>query len=499
VLAAWESAPPIFRGAAAASAGMVVPLLLHLVARSLGRGRLVRSRRILLAVAYGAGIATLLVRAFVTDPFLDASCWVDCMSNPFLVRALPRLSSDVQDGARLLSVVLAVGLLALGAVWLSRATPDSRPLLLATAVPGCVTFAAMAAGGVEFLLDPTRDPAGVALTDAYVVSAVALTALAGGLLATTSHLRQQRRAVGTLAARLGHAPSPAHLESALARSTGDATLRIAFRLAETDEYVDAAGRPVPPPVAAYGRAVTELTRDDVPIATLEHAAELTHVERAMGPALTLSVENAGIQAALTAQIDQLRATRQRIVVASDAERRRLERDLHDGAQQQLLALALDLRLASATASRGAANSFATLLTRAADEARVAVAELRELAHGLYPAALAESGLVAALDTLAARAPVAVELRAVPGGRHPVMVEAVAYALVADAVDDAVTRAASYLTVEVHQQGDLLVVETADDGSARESPMTAVVNRVGALGGHVLVGTSTLRGDLPCVW
>jgi len=130
---------------------------------------------------------------------------------------------------------------------------------------------------------------------------------------------------------------------------------------------------------------------------------------------------------------------------------------------------------------------------------VAVAELRELAHGLYPAALAESGLVAALDTLAARAPVAVELRAVPGGRHPVMVEAAAYALVADAVDDAVTRAASYLTVEVHQQGDLLVVETADDGSARESPMTAVVNRVGALGGHVLVGTSTLRGDLPCVW
>jgi signal transduction histidine kinase len=189
--------------------------------------------------------------------------------------------------------------------------------------------------------------------------------------------------------------------------------------------------------------------------------------------------------------------RARIVAATDAERRRLEHDLHDGAQQQLLALALDLRLASAAERAHGATRCSELLETAATEARAAIVELRELAHGLYPAALAESGLAAALATLAARAPIAVEVEEWPDARHPATVESAVYAMVSDAVTDAHQRSASYLRVLLAERDSTLVVETQDDGTPRTSRMLAVEDRVGALGGRVDVGTTTLRAEVPC--
>src|SRR5207253_4738718 len=130
----------------------------------------------------------------------------------------------------------------------------------------------------------------------------------------------------------------------------------------------------------------------------------------------------------------------------DSERRRLERDLHDGAQQRLLALSYDLRRLRVAAEANSDPEVTALLTSAGSEAQTAVSELRELAHGIYPAVLAEAGLAPALETLADDAPLPVELGDVTQERHSAPVETAAYAAVAEAVEDASQRAATFVSV-----------------------------------------------------
>src|SRR5207253_8715614 len=128
----------------------------------------------------------------------------------------------------------------------------------------------------------------------------------------------------------------------------------------------------------------------------------------------------------------------------DSERRRLERDLHDGAQQRLLALSYDLRRLRVAAEANSDPEVTALLTSAGNEAQTAISELRELAHGIYPAVLAEAGLAPALETLADDAPLAVELRDVTRQRQSAPIETAAYVAVAEAVQDATERAASFV-------------------------------------------------------
>ena len=181
----------------------------------------------------------------------------------------------------------------------------------------------------------------------------------------------------------------------------------------------------------------------------------------------------------------------------DSERRRLERDLHDGAQQRLLALSYDLRLASAQAQADGDGQSGSLLTQATDQARAALGELRELAHGIYPAILTEAGLTAALATLADGAPLSVEIRGADQGRSPAAVETAAYLLVVEALDDAAGRGASYAAVSAIQDGGRLVVTVQDDGSDRTSSMVQLADRVGALEGRLTVGPTRLQAELPC--
>ena len=204
-----------------------------------------------------------------------------------------------------------------------------------------------------------------------------------------------------------------------------------------------------------------------------------------------------MQAQALAQLDQLRASRVRIVETGDNERRRLERDLHDGAQQRLLALSYDLRLARAQAQADGDSPTGSLLTQATDQAQAALEELRELAHGIYPAILAEAGLTAALTTLADAAPLPVELHDVAQGRYPAAVETAAYLLVAEALDDAAGRGASHAAVSAMQDGGRLVVTVQDDGTDRTSSMVQLADRVGALEGRLAVEPTRLRAELPC--
>jgi signal transduction histidine kinase len=303
--------------------------------------------------------------------------------------------------------------------------------------------------------------------------------------------------VARIVSELGEAPPPGSLESALAKAIGDPGLRIAYWLPTSRRYVDGRGHPVEEPVAASGRAVTPLVRDGRRVAQVTHAGAVADLERQIGAAVRLALENERLQAEILAQLHDLRVSRTRIVETGDAERRRLERDLHDGAQQRLLALSYDLRLARAGAEAEGDVATASLLAEATGDAQAALGELRELAHGIHPAILTEAGLEPALATLADAAPVAVEIGETAGERYPASVETAAYLVVAEAIDDAAQRGASYAAVSALQDDGRLVVKVDDDGSERTSTMIHLADRIGAIGGSLAVEPTTLRAEIPC--
>jgi PAS domain S-box-containing protein len=213
-----------------------------------------------------------------------------------------------------------------------------------------------------------------------------------------------------------------------------------------------------------------------------------------------------LNAELQARLDDLAASRARIVTAGDVERRRLERNLHDGAQQRLVTLALSLRLALAKLESDPVAGRA-MLVDAGDELTVALDELRELARGLHPAVLADRGLRAAVEMLAGRAPVVVEIDEIPDERLAEPVEAAAYYLIAEALTNVAKYArASTARVRVALQGTGVVVEVTDDGIGGADPVNGsglrgLADRVEALGGSLELqspagaGTS-LRAEIP---
>jgi signal transduction histidine kinase len=209
---------------------------------------------------------------------------------------------------------------------------------------------------------------------------------------------------------------------------------------------------------------------------------------------------------LRARVEALQASRDRAVDSADAERRRIERDLHDGAQQRLVALAMDLGMARAKLETDPAAATA-LVGQAHEEAKRALAELRDLARGIHPAVLEDRGLDAAISALAARSPVPVEVD-VTGGRLPGPVESAAYFVVAEALTNAAKHArAAEIGVRIARHRDLLIVEVIDDGvggadPARGTGLRGLADRVAAVDGHLTItspagGPTVIRAELPC--
>jgi signal transduction histidine kinase len=218
----------------------------------------------------------------------------------------------------------------------------------------------------------------------------------------------------------------------------------------------------------------------------------------------LALENARLQAGIRAQLEQVRASRARIVEAGLAERRRLERDLHDGAQQRLLALTMQL---GAVRAAVADNATRDLVDTARADLREAVAELRDLARGLHPAVLSQAGLGPALESVAERLPVPVRLE-VPAERYPPTVETAAYFLACEAMTNAAKHAdATQVRVTVRAAGNRLFVEVLDDGVGGAHPshgggLTGLHDRVAALGGSLVIDSPTGSGtriaaSIPC--
>ncbi len=493
----WDKGPPLVRSLGMLAAGFAFPLLLHLVL-AYPSGRLRGSvARALVAAVYLEAALVALGQALFRDPFFDPDCWANCTDNLFLLRSLPRLARGIETTDRWFTAAAAVALVLVCARRLLRDSGPARRVLLPVALPAILLAGGVMAHTIALRRMPQEDPSDPAFRAIFVTGCVAMLLLATGLVWAAVRTRVQRRAVARIATSLGQAPPPGSLQAALAKALGDPGLQIAYWLPDSQRHVDANGRPVAQPVAGPGRAVTALVRDGRQIAVVSHTAALPDLERAIGAAVRLALENERLQAEVLAQLDQLRASRVRIVETGDTERRRLERDLHDGTQQRLLALSYDLRLARAQAQTDDDPQTGSLLTQATDQAQAALSELRELAHGIYPAILAEAGLAAALTTLADTTPLPVEILATAEGRYPAAVETAAYLLVAEALDDAAGRGASHAAVSVVHDGGRLLVTVEDDGTGRTTGMVQLADRVGALDGRLTVEPTWLRAELPC--
>jgi signal transduction histidine kinase len=497
VWVAWPDGPPLVPSTAMVAAAFTFPLVVHLVL-AYPTGRIGSTlARALVAVAYGEALFTAVLLALFRDPYFDPDCLANCTVNSFLVRSLPALARAVESGDRWFTAAVAAALVVVCAVRLTRASWPARQRLLPAHVPAIGFAAAVAARSVALQWTTGEDPFNPVLFTIFAFGCAAMMLLAAGLMSGVARGRAERRAVTKIAALLDQAPAPGSLQSALAAALRDPGLRIAYWLPGRRSYIDASGQVVPEPSAAPGRAVTRLTRNEHTIAAVSHSAVVSGIEGQIGAAIRLGLENERLQAELLAQLDELRASRARVVEAADGERRGLERNLHDGAQQHLLALSYDIRLARAAAQADGDDTAEMALARAAEDAQEVLGELRDLAHGIYPAVLAEAGIGPALASLADTAPLPVEILIEESRRHPAPVEAAAYFAVAEAIGDAARRGADWAGVRVAHEGGLLVVTVEDNGSGEASPMLAAADRVGALGGGLATGPTGCRMEIPC--
>ena len=292
----------------------------------------------------------------------------------------------------------------------------------------------------------------------------------------------------------------ASMRERLARALGDPTLDVAYRLGD-GRYVDATGRPTELPRGA-GRAVTAVTAGGAEVAVLIHDPALLDE-----PALVESVrataglvlENERLAAVVRSQLAEVRASRGRIVAAADAERRRIERNLHDGAQQRLVTLSVALGLEAARADAAAT----AVVVRAQDEVELAIVELRELARGIHPTLLRDEGLQAAVEALARRTPLPVTVQGTVRDRLPDPVELAAYFVVSEALTNVVKHAsASEASVLLEREPDALRVTVTDDGVggasiATDSGLAGLRDRLEALDATLVIESEPAQGTTVC--
>jgi signal transduction histidine kinase len=411
----------------------------------------------------------------------------------------PQLAQDLHSAQRWTAFALVAIALALVARRLRTASPPMRRALLPVLASGALVLVLV---GASVVANENSWPAAEQLVLAQI-AAYGLVPYA--FLAGLFRSRLARASVADLVVQLGERVAPGSLCDSIARALGDASLEVAYWLPESASYADASGQPVSLPADGGDRAVTPVERGGVRVAALIHdpgLGEDPELLQAVVAAAGLALENERLQAELRAKLEELRASRSRIVQAGDSERRRLERNLHDGAQQRLLALSFSLGLAESQPPDGS-PSAAKLARDAKQEVVQAIEELRELARGIHPTILTDRGLAVALQSVAARSPMPVALSIDPE-RLPEPIETAAYYVVSEAIANATKHAnAKRIDVTIARRDGQVVIEVADDGvggaSARTgSGLRGLVDRVEALDGTLFVTSpagagTTIRG------
>jgi signal transduction histidine kinase len=382
--------------------------------------------------------------------------------------------------------------------------PPRRPLglLVDSFALALLTIAALFLS-IVFVGSPDEVPAieAVRRTAFFVVGLAPIVFLIG--------LLHSRLAVGPAIVSLGTGAARGNVVDALRRALRDPSLEVVYWVPEYERYADRDGRAIELPTSP-GRATTLIDREDgTHVAALVHDVSLREepaLMEAVAAAGGFALENERLHAELRARAEELKGSRARIIEAAQAERQRLERDLHDGAQQRLVALSLELGLLEERFAGDAGATAALEQTRR--EVTESLRELRELAQGIHPAVVTGHGLAVALKTLAARAQVPVHLTVDLDGRLPERQEVAAYYVVAESLTNTAKYAhASSVAVEVRHADGRLVVEVVDDGvggadTSGGSGLRGLADRVEALGGRLRVwspagGGTRVEAEIPC--
>src|SRR3954449_4590888 len=424
------------------------------------------------------------------------------IENAFLISSDAGVANAIDrfESACSATLGLAVAIVAISR-WL-RAAPPLRRLLLPT-LAGGLTAVIIVVQIYYALLT------GSFIRSSQEVTAVLLVSVPLAFLVAILHQQLARAGMADLVVALHRAPESQRLGEALGKALGDPSLDLVYWLPRFDAYVDAEGHRVALPEAGSGRATTFVDDDGQHIAALVHDPALAHqpdLLEVVCAAANVALERQRLQAELAARVVELQASQERIVTAGDVERRRLERNLHDGAQQRLVAIALQLSLLKGRIQSDPAIAE-ELAETAGDELALSLAELRELARGIHPAVL-EHGLAAALDSLAARASVPTKVLFQTSERLPEPVELAAYFVASEALANVAKYAhATTVSMRVWRTNGIASIEIADDGvggadDTGGSGLRGLADRVEALEGHLRVSSpagagTVVTAELPC--
>jgi signal transduction histidine kinase len=498
-----SDAPAILAVAIASSLGGLQRAFQTLVIVSYPTGRLTdRLDRVFVVATFVVIVGNGFIMLAATDPATFDACTGPCPPNPALLFADRFLANTLLAVGTAGELAVSIGLLVVLLRRWRRSSPSARRTLAPVWFAALVTVVGFI--GFDIAVRVGLDHVVASNVIQGLQIAVPFAFLVGLLRTRLAHA-----AVGDLVVELSRSRSPLEIRDALARALGDPGLQLVFAIGESGAYLDAEGRPVSLPLPD-AQSVTELRRNGEAIGLIVHDRALDEdpgLVEAAGAAATFAIENAKLQVELRSQLDEVRASRSRIVEAGDAERRKVERDLHDGAQQRLATLALALRLARDRAGQTEDVELGRLLNEASSELNTALRELRELARGIHPAILTEEGLAAAAESLAARSPLPVQVDISPT-RYPAAVEATAYFIVCEALANVVKHArATEVAVRADSFDGRLRIEVADDGRGgadptRGSGLRGLADRVSASGGSLRFDSPEGHGtvivaEIPC--
>jgi signal transduction histidine kinase len=463
-----------------------------------------RPQRVFIVANYVATVPLALVQLLLVQP-VRLGC-AGCPDELLVLGDRRPYGDAVLTISNLSYVALGAMLLWIIAVrWRQASGPRRRSLAPVGAVGVVLVVAYVVREALETVVS---SPPLTGALDLVVITTLMLWPLA--FLAGLARTRLDRWVVGDLAVQLGEPLPPGRLEQALAHALHDPTLQLAYWLPDRHAFVDAEGRPVELPAAGGDRAVTILRHDGDPVAAMLHDTALDddpELVRAVAATARMTIENERLQAEVRVQLEEVRASRARIVEFGDAERRRVERNLHDGAQQRLVNLSLALGIARSQLPATPDGELAAALDEAAAELRLALAELRELARGIHPVILSEAGLGPALASLVDRSSIPATVTVVPPDRLPPRVEETAYYVASEALANAAKHAhATAVTISARRLNGDLLVEVGDDGVGGADPngsgLRGLADRVAAVDGHLRVHSPAGEGtritaELPC--
>jgi signal transduction histidine kinase len=454
-----------------------------------------RGERVLVGATYA--VASLHVVGLMLGGF-DAG-------NAFAVIQAPDLAADLLKVELIAAAVLfLVGFV----VMVTRRGVAGRPLATPVKVLVNIFSLAFVMGAVLLISLALEIPLDAFLTIQRTMFIVVGMAPFVFLLAILD-ARLARSSVGDLLVELRSDPPPTDLCEPLSRALRDPTVNLAYWLPQYDTWADQDGRPVSLPGSDDPRSVTLIDSDSGHLAAIVHDPSLDdepQLLEAVGAAAGIALENGRLQVELKAKLQELEGSRERVIEAGQQERKRLERNLHDGAQQRLIALSLELGMYAEELSDD--PEAQSQVESARKEIAVSLEELRDVARGLHPAVLSSHGLGVALGSLAAGSPVPVTLNVSIENRLEESIEVAAYYVVTESLANIGKHAqARTATVDVTREGDELVVEVVDDGiggadSERGTGLRGLADRVEALGGRLRVwtprgGGTRVRAQMPC--